>query len=213
MSAKLNLIGRTFGRSIVIEEAEDAIGPNGKHHRRSVLRCQCGTIFIARNTHLVSGHTQSCNCLSREKARARLFKHGHKTVLIRTQAYIVWVNMIQRCTNPKVTRFKNHGGRGITVCERWRNSFSDFLADFGPGKKGWTIERVDNDLGYELENAVWATRTRQARNRRTNRIVTVNGVTACLMEHCEKYGLNYGTVRHRLKRGWSVERAFNQGCP
>jgi hypothetical protein len=125
-----------------------------------------------------------------------------------TRIYNIWHGMLQRCLNPNSTGFnESYGGRGITVCNRWR-TFELFFEDMGPGKMGWKVERVNNDAGYTLENCVWATPKRQAQNRRDNRIVTVQGVTGCLKELCERFHVIYSRVRDRLERGWDVESAF-----
>lgn len=125
----------------------------------------------------------------------------------RKRLYRCWYDMHTRCENSKRHDFKNYGGRGISVCERWK-CFEAFLEDMGEGKKGWTIERINNDLGYSLENCCWATRAHQNRNRRGSVRVTACGLTGNLRDVCARLGLNYGTVRARLRRGYSPDRAF-----
>lgn len=115
--------------------------------------------------------------------------------------------MKNRCLSPGDTNYGNYGGRGIKVCERWLN-FESFHADVGDGKKGWSIERIENGKGYELSNICWATPIRQARNKRNNRIITVSGITGCLAELCERFGCNYHLVYMRLWNGWTNEQAF-----
>jgi hypothetical protein len=122
--------------------------------------------------------------------------------------YKAWGHIIQRCENPKTKKFHNHGGRGIKVCERWRNSFVDFLADMGkrPSAKH-SIDRIDNDGNYEPGNCRWATNLEQSRNRRTNRLITVDGETMCSVDAARKYGLKRQTLEKRLDLGWSHEDA------
>lgn len=102
-----------------------------------------------------------------------------------------------------------YGGRGITVCERW-NDYFNFIQDMGPRPNGYTIERINNQLGYCPENCVWASRTQQNQNHRGNHMVTFNGVTCCVKEMAELLGLSPKAIDHRLnKLGWSVEKTFS----
>src|ERR1019366_1793333 len=103
--------------------------------------------------------------------------------------------------------FKDYGGRGIKVCERWA-SFENFLADMGPRPKGTSIERVDNDKGYEPGNCRWATRGEQAANRRNNHPITHNGETLHVAEWARRTGLHVQTILWRLRNGFSPERAL-----
>jgi len=115
--------------------------------------------------------------------------------------------MKQRCVNPHDKGYPNYGARGIKVCKRWLE-FETFLEDMGPGKKGWTIERVNNNKGYYPSNTVWATRLHQGRNKRNNKTFTVRGKTACLADLCEHFNVHYQATFMRLYRGWSVDKAF-----
>jgi hypothetical protein len=117
--------------------------------------------------------------------------------------------MRTRCTNPNVPNYKDYGGRGIAVCERWR-SFEAFLADMGPRPGlGYSIERINNDGDYEPGNCRWADRAQQSNNRRNNRLLTWNGETKTLAEWSRTTGLDYAALLARLNRGWSVERALS----
>lgn len=115
--------------------------------------------------------------------------------------------MRSRCRNPNCPAFKNYGGRGITVCERW-SDFRNFYADMGEAPPGMWIERVDNNAGYSPENCVWATRSEQMRNRRITHMLTMGGETKALSAWAEQYGLRIGTLHLRLKNGWPVEAAI-----
>lgn len=121
-----------------------------------------------------------------------------------------WYGMIRRCHLPSHAAFANYGGRGITVCKRWRESFSTFLQDMGerPGP-GFEIDRIDNSQGYSPDNCRWATVTTNARNRRSNRKITAFGETLLLVEWAEKFGLNADTISKRLDSGWDAERAIS----
>ena len=160
------MIKRKFGRWTVVEEAKEKVGNRLAYK----CECECGNIRIVSGKNLRSGDTKSCGCLAKE----RVTKHG----MHGTPEYRVWGQMIQRCGNPNNERYANYGGRGIKVCDRWKN-FENFFTDMGTRKKGLTIERKNNDLGYFLENCCWATRKIQARNRRIfkNNTTGVNGVS------------------------------------
>lgn len=102
-------------------------------------------------------------------------KHGHKRVEVETTEYRVWKGIIQRCTNPKRLSWRYYGGRGITVCDRWRFSFENFLADMGPRPAGRSIDRIDNDGNYEPGNCRWATCKEQRANRSDSQTVVAVG--------------------------------------
>jgi hypothetical protein len=124
-----------------------------------------------------------------------------------TPTYESWVAMHTRCTNPKHPKFRLYGGRGITVCERWA-SFEAFLADMGERPKGTTLDRIDNDRGYERGNCRWATDSEQNSHRSNNHLVKFTGVTCTLAEWARRTGLLKSTIRMRLASGWDVERAL-----
>lgn len=127
----------------------------------------------------------------------------------RSVEYRVWRSMIERCYQRTHPKYPRYGGRGITVCKRWRKSFFNFLADVGrrPAPK-MTIDRENNDGNYEPGNVRWATAKEQARNRSSNRIVALNGERTSLIVACEKLGLRYGTIKRRLQRGWDETKAL-----
>lgn len=126
-----------------------------------------------------------------------------------TKTYRIWSGVKSRCTNPRATGFKDYGGKGVSVCDRWL-VFGNFLADMGecPSDKH-SLDRIDNAKGYEPENCRWLLRSLQNRNRTTNRIIVANGVTATMAEWAEKTGLTPEAIRTRLNRGWTGERAIN----
>lgn len=116
--------------------------------------------------------------------------------------------MKTRCFNKRHRQYKDYGGRGVTVCTRWL-SFPNFYADMGPCPPGHTIERKDNEKGYEPGNCVWATRSKQNRNRRQHRWITYDGETLMLAEWVERTGISKANLLHRLdEMGWSVEKAL-----
>jgi hypothetical protein len=124
--------------------------------------------------------------------------------------YGSWRAIVTRCTKPTAQQFRDYGGRGITICDRWRASFEDFLADMGerPGP-GYSVEREDNDGPYSPDNCRWATAKEQVRNRRNTHFLTLNGVTKSLQEWAEELGISARTLYTRIfAYGWPVERAL-----
>ncbi len=127
----------------------------------------------------------------------------------RTPEYLAWGSMVQRCCNPSNDRYADYGGRGITICDRWRNSPAAFLEDMGPRPSAkHSLEREDNEKGYSKENCVWATSAKQTRNRRCAKMLTVNGVTMNQIDWANKMGVPYTVISMRISRyKWSVEDA------
>ena len=158
---RIDLVGQRFGRLTVI-----AFESMSKSGARWNVRCDCGMKRIIRRKHLTGHATQSCGCFRKECARIRAREHivhGMSGTLI----YQLWSSMKARCTNPRDPGWRRYGGRGITVCRRWR-TFDNFLADMGTKPAGKSIDRLNNDGDYEPSNCRWATPKQQANNRRTN---------------------------------------------
>lgn len=149
--------GDIFGKLTVLTELEPIEYESGAKGRRVACLCECGERTTALLAHLRSGATTSCGCNART--------HGH-TRGGRSPTYICWMAMRARCANPKDPGFGYYGGRGITVCDRWRGSFENFLADMGERPEGLTLDRVDNSGNYEPGNCRWATWSEQNLNRR-----------------------------------------------
>jgi hypothetical protein len=137
--------------------------------------------------------------------------HGHSVDYHESPTYKSWSHMLWRCTNPKSDRFRYYGERGIRVCRRWMK-FRNFLADMGVRPQGKTLERENNSEGYDPKNCRWASRLEQAHNKRNNVILTFAGITACFSELCRRFGVPESRTRWRLKRGWTLERAFLIPC-
>jgi hypothetical protein len=140
-------------------------------------------------------------------------KHGHSTIngqSICTSTYQCWQAMKRRCLDPNNKYWRHYGGRGIEVCERWLNSFENFLADMGERPKGLTLDRYpDNDGNYEPDNCRWATPKQQGRNNSRSRLITHNGLTKCMAEWAEISGISYHTLIGRIDAyGWSIEKAL-----
>lgn len=168
--------------------------------------CDCGSTATRYIAELKKGSVFSCGCISLHLI-ARLNKTHGKS---KTAEYAVWRSMIARCENPRDKRFHRYGGRGISVCSRWRTSFPAFIEDVGERPApGLSLDRINNDRNYEPSNVRWASRKEQMRNASINRLVTYRALTLPLVEVCELVGANYKTVLSRLKRGWSDAEAIN----
>jgi hypothetical protein len=200
----MNLEGQRFGRWLVI-------GPTQRRGKKGykiywLCRCDCGTEKFVSHGSLRFGDSRSCGCLRREMIANRQRIHG----MYGTPTYIIWKNMKQRCRDSQAINYERYGARGISVCERWQNSFQNFYDDMGEvPSSGYSIERIDNEKDYTPENCRWATPKEQARNTRRNRLLTHNGKTLCLAEWAEITGIGSTTIRRRLDYyGWSVEEAL-----
>ncbi len=207
MSAFIDLTGQKFVRLVVIEQA----GKDKQGRYKWLCECDCGNKIVTNGYYLRCGDTKSCGCLNIEKIIQRSTKHGHKTREKTSEIYEAWSGMIQRCTNPNNKQWKDYGGRGIIVCKRWldENGFVHFLEDMGERPLGYTLERRNNNKGYDKENCEWATQKQQQRNKRNNRPITCFGKTQCLSAWAEEYNIPYGTLLARIDRlGWSAEKAL-----
>lgn len=165
--------GQRFGLLVLLERLQ---GNGATTSWR--CRCDCGTICIRRQERLrmpaVFAAAKSCGCYRRtpeylQWLSERHTTHGHSTAARRTPTWVVWMSMTQRSSNPSHPAFDRYGGRGIEVCERWR-VFANFLADMGARPPGMSIDRIDNDRGYEPGNCRWATSRQQAANRTSTRL-------------------------------------------
>lgn len=155
-----DLSGRRFGRLTAI--AFQSVASTGRKRIFWQCQCDCGGTASVITSSLLVGYTKSCGCLQREAATEKGIKHGES----HTRRYKTWAGIIQRCTNPRNQAFRNYGGRGITVCEKWR-TYEGFAEDVPPAPEGdFSLDRIDNDKGYEPGNVRWATPKMQRSNQR-----------------------------------------------
>ncbi|MDZ5711660.1 hypothetical protein [Jeotgalibacillus haloalkalitolerans] len=191
-----DLTGKKFGRLTVLGLSEKRVG------RKTYwdVICECGNKKTLRSDSLQSS-TKSCGCLRDEKAALNVVKnHKHKDS--GSHLHYLWIRMKQRCYNPKTKRFEDYGGRGISVCEEWRNSYEVFKnwALENGYKEGLSIERNDVNGNYTPENCSWIEHSEQANNRRTTVWVEFQGERLNLMQWSKKLGINYGTLASRYNR-------------
>jgi hypothetical protein len=180
-----------FGRLTIIADG------GGNHHRKVTCRCDCGQITEVFYGNLTRGHTRSCGCYG----RTYHVKHG----MGNTPEYDAWARALARCTNPNNPKYHRYGGRGIKVCERWKD-FRNFIADMGlrPNAEH-SIDRIDNNGNYEPGNCRWTTRSVQQRNRHNNVFYTLNGLTLTEKDWSLRLGIPVNTLTARRKRGLPVE--------
>ena len=203
MSLPIDRTGQRYGCLTALE----------RHGKRWLCQCDCGKQKSILTSHLVSGATRSCGHLISDATRKRCTKHGRKTRASADPTYSSWCAMWTRCTNPNQSAWANYGGRGIKVCDRWKD-FEAFLQDMGPRPNGGTLDRLDVDGDYGPENCAWVTRAQQNRNKRNSIRIEHNGETLLLAEWAERLGLPYGTLYNRLYRyGWSVDAALCNNPP
>lgn len=149
---------------------------------------------------------------ARQGAVNGAYAHGQAPRGRKTPEYRIWCGMVTRCTNRRLACAHNYALRGITICERWRGSFAAFLADVGPRPSpGHSIDRIDNDRGYEPGNCRWATAAEQQRNTRRNKLLTLNGRTMCVADWAAELGISRYTIFDRLRRGYTPEKALTVG--
>lgn len=211
MVAALDITGDRYGRLVAICRV-----PKTGKATRWRFRCDCGAEVETAIDRVRSGVSRSCGCLRAEQTAARSRKHGHSINLTRggsqSRTLKAWQHAKQRCFNPRDAKFPNYGGRGISMCERWRADFREFLADMGECPPGRTLDRINVHGNYEPGNCRWATSHEQARTRTDNVLVEHDGQVMVLKDFAALVGVNYkalhSRVRYRGERPQDAARAL-----
>ena len=204
-----DLTGKRFGMLTVL-----GIDDRGTRKTYWMCQCDCGNVKSVRSDSLQNGAIKSCGCLKKKQDAMNLTSnHSHK--MSGTRLFGEWQGMKGRCFNKNNARFARYGGRGITVCDEWRDDFSAFArwaVENGYDDK-LTLDRIDNDKSYSPENCRWADARTQSRNRSTNVSVTIGNSTRTLTEWCEIFHLDPHTVFARYMRNGDcgLEHLFNSG--
>lgn len=199
-----DITGQRFGRLV-------ALGPVGHTPGRNAIwlcQCDCGNTTTVNNVALRAKQSQSCGCLSRQVRSAMHTTHGLRYDPI----YSIWRGIYRRCFNPTHKSYAGYGGRGITICDEWRDDvqvFYDYVSRLPHyGEKGYSIDRIDNNGNYEPGNVRWATLSEQGRNRRTSLMLTYKGKTQSIGDWADELQISYGALKQRIYAGWDIERAF-----
>ena len=201
LSKYIDLTGRRYGRLVAIRKADERY--DGRHAFWE-CQCDCGNKTIVRKDSLESGHAKSCGCYAKDRRTDfHLLSVGDKG----TRLYKTWQGIKQRCLNPNANEYKNYGGRGITICDEWKDSYTEF--------KNWSIEngfneslngreqsidRIDVNGNYEPNNCRWADSKTQNYNKRVTQRVNINGEEKTLIEISEEYDIPLSLIRSRYRR-------------
>jgi hypothetical protein len=168
-------------------------------------KCDCGESRTIRGTALRAGRHKSCGCMS-PKFKANDPRNAGYSHL---REYRIWRGMVDRCSDLTGKKSHLYAAKGIRVCERW-NTFPDFLADMGKCPKGFTIERIDGNRGYEPSNCKWASRVEQANNTTRNVMLEFKGRRQTISQWATELAIKSNTIVYRIRRGWSIERALSK---
>jgi hypothetical protein len=199
---KIDLAGQMFGRLLVLAKSSSRKTPNGSIKPYWKCLCSCGTEIEVRAESLRNGYSQSRGCLAKEMSSAKHSTHGQSA----SPTYNTWRAMIERCNRKGNSRYKHYGERGITVCKEWLK-YENFLRDMGIRPEGLSIERINNNLGYNKENCKWATTQEQSKNTTKSVLIEWGGVVRNRCDWAKIMGITPGALTFRL-REWGLERAM-----
>lgn len=209
MGKSIDLRGQRFGRLVVIEKTEKRDSGGNVFW---LCKCDCGKDTLVSSHSLKVGHCKSCGCykidVNRKQGKQQFTKHGKSD----SRIYNIWCGMKQRCYDTNCNTYSNYGGRGITICDEWKNDFKSFY-DWSMGngyREDLTIDRINVNGNYEPNNCRWCTALEQSNNRRSNHLVIYKGVEMTVKQLSELCNMKYHTLLGRLLKGWDVEYAVNQ---
>lgn len=210
-----DLTGKRHERLVVTGPAPRPIGKTSGNYW--YVKCDCGKELILSSSEFNRKTRYSCGCYARERASLSAYYQHLKHGKTGTRLYGIWCAMIRRCENEACKEYPLYGGRGIAVCEQWRNDYSSFEAwaiehgyNNGAPRGQCTIDRKDVNGNYNPENCRIVSQKEQTRNKRNNRFLTYKGETKTVSEWAEIYGMNPATLYSRLSYGWEIERCLTQ---
>lgn len=201
MATYIDLSGKKIGALTIFKRAGSA--PSGEALWE--CQCDCGIACIKTSSSIKENHEPSCGCLKGFKISKCMVRHGRT----RSPEYVSWCGMKARCLNSNEPGFHRYGGRGIQICERWKNSFENFLTDMGEKPSpSHSIDRIDVDGNYEPSNCRWATKTEQSRNQRSNRLIEYNGSMIHISVLAKQACVSRPVFCRRINNGWTVEESL-----
>ena len=200
----VNITNQKFGKLYAVK----LVSKDKNNRERWLFKCDCGQEKIIDKSSVKTGKTKSCGCWQLENNKVIGITHNKS----RTREFKIWLGIKKRCLNKKHSTYKNYGERGIKICDRWKDSFENFLADMGSAPSElYSIDRIDNNGNYEPLKCKWVTRKEQNNNTRRNRIVSYKGNNYTLSNLCDKLGLKYQLIYDRVtKLKWKIEEAICQ---
>lgn len=196
----IDLTGCRFGMLLALKEVGNQLN--------AVMwecKCDCGKITRITTGNLRQGRSTSCGCNKSKSISLNRARHGETRGGVLTAEFRAWSGMKDRCENPSAEKYPRYGGRGIKVCEKWQK-YENFLSDMGrkPTPKH-SIERVDNDKGYDPDNCIWATAEVQANNKSTTRILVFEGRSQSLTQWAREFGIKRSAMRRLVRNGWPLQ--------
>lgn len=199
------MIGKKFSRLTVVSQAYKHFSPSGRSENKVDVVCDCGKKKSVYVSHLVKGNTRSCGCFRSELTSERNERHKDYG----SPEYVTWCAIKQRCLNPKNRKYPKYGGSGISICDKWKESYDAFLCDVGRKPKDCSsLDRIDNSRNYEPGNVRWADSKTQVRNREVTQFVLVEGKFISVAELSEQSVVEYYNFHKRLRLGWSLQDAL-----
>lgn len=189
---RIDIVGKRFGLLVV-----QSYSHTKKNEAYWICNCDCGNRRVALGKVLKKGLIYSCSCVRADPNKNLIKRHPQ------SKTYKTWTQMKARCYNSKTDGYKNYGGRGISVCERWRQSFKDFLADMGLKPDGKSLDRIDNNGNYCKENCRWATKKEQQNNLRKSVFIEAFGKRQTMAQWADETGISVNKIRSRVRSGWA----------
>ncbi len=195
---KTDLVGSRSGMLVVLSLLRDAV----KQQTYAICQCDCGRLAKKTTSDIRRRRAKSCGCSTKHLIAIARTKHGKRG----SRVYMAWIDMLRRCGNPDVESYPNYGGRGISVCDRWK-LFDLFFTDMGDPPSGMSLDRINVNGNYEPGNCRWATAKEQCNNTRRSRYLVVGGERMTITQAAEKYRVGKTAIKWRLDHGWTDDRA------